>query len=108
MKELFLTVTEMTFLLDGEVLGFGQTVATAPGPEKPGDLPRTLAGGIARMGTFLPAGNTVPRGRWEARLEGQEGYALTFRGERFLLSGGAREVRQERPAQPARRKRAAR
>lgn len=102
MKELYLTVTEMTFLLDGEVLGFGRTVATAPGPETPGELPLALAGGTARMGTFLPAGEDVPRGRWDARVEGLEGYALAFRGDRFLLSGRAREkatpVRERRRA----------
>lgn len=92
MKELYLTVTEMTFLLDGEVLGFGQTVATAPGPETPGELPLALTGGTARIGSFLPAGEEVPRGRWEARVEGLPGYALTFRGDRFLLFGRAQKV----------------
>ena len=98
MKELYLTVTEMTFLLDGEVLGIGQTIAAAPGPERPGDLSSVLSGGTVRMGDFFPAGKTIPRGRWDARLEGEEGFALPFQGDRFLLSGSAREgsaVRRE-------------
>ena len=47
------------------------------------------------MGTFLRAGEDVPAGRWEASLEGEKGYALVFRGEKFLLSA----TRQ--PAVPA-------
>lgn len=96
MKEKYLTITEMTFLLEGEVLGYGQIIAAAPGPERPGEFPRGLTQGSVRMGTFLPAGEDVPAGRWEARLEGEEGYALTFRGEKFLLSAGRRPA--ARPA----------
>ena len=91
MKELYLTVTDMTFLLDGEVLGSGRTIAAAPGPETPGELSRGLEEGAVRMGTFFPAGTQILRGRWEARLEVMEGFALTFRDDRFLLSGTGRQ-----------------
>lgn len=106
MKELYLTVTEMTFLLEGEVLGYGRTVAAAAGPERPGELAARLGEGAVRMGTFLPAGENVPAGSWEATLEGDRGYALTFRGERFLLgrSKNSREVPQARSeGRPTRR-----
>ena len=95
MKEQYLTITEMTFLLEGDVLGYGQIIASAPGPEQPGELSQSLVQGAIRMGTFLPAGEDVPAGRWEASLEGEKGYALVFRGEKFLLSA----TRQ--PAVPA-------
>ena len=95
MKEQYLTITEMTFLLEGDVLGYGQIIASAPGPERPGELSQSLVQGAIRMGTFLPAGEDVPAGRWEASLEGEKGYALAFRGEKFLLSA----TRQ--PAVPA-------
>lgn len=85
MKELYLTVTDMTFLLEGEVLGQGRSIAAAAGPERPGQLPAVLEAGTLRMGTFTPAGDRAPRGRWNARLEGEEGYTLSFRGGRFLL-----------------------
>ena len=92
MKELYLTITDMTFLGEGRVLGHGRTVAAAAGPEQPGDLSLALAGGAARMGTFYPAEGETPRGRWQAVLEGQEGYAITFQGERFLLGRRAAAV----------------
>ena len=92
MKELYLTITDMTFLAEGRVLGHGRTVAAAAGPEQPGDLSLALAGGTARMGTFYPAEGETPRGRWQAVLEGQEGYAVTFQGERFLLGRRAAAV----------------
>lgn len=92
MKELYLTITDMTFLAEGRVLGHGRTVAAAAGPEQPGDLSLALAGGTARMGTFYPAEGETPRGRWQAVLEGQEGYAVTFQGERFLLGRRATAV----------------
>ena len=85
MKELYLTVTDMTFLAEGKVLGHGRTVTAAPGPERPGDIPSLLAGGALRMGVFRPAEDNAPEGRWNALLEGQKGYSLTFRGDRFLL-----------------------
>ena len=72
MKELYLTITDMTFLAEGRVLGRGRTVAAAAGPEQPGDLSLALAGGTARMGTFYPAEGETPRGHWQAVLEGQE------------------------------------
>ena len=68
MKEQYLTITEMTFLLEGDVLGYGQIIASAPGPERPGELSQSLVQGAIRMGTFLPAGEDVPAGRWEASL----------------------------------------
>ena len=92
MKELYLTITDMTFLAEGRVLGHGRTVAAAAGPEQPGDLSLALAGGTARMGTFYPAEGETPQGRWQAVLEGQEGYAVTFQGERFLLGRRATAV----------------
>ena len=92
MKELYLTITDMTFLAEGRVLGHGRTVAAAAGPEQPGDLSLALAGGTARMGTFYPAEGETPRGHWQAVLEGQEGYAVTFQGERFLLGRRATAV----------------
>ncbi len=92
MKELYLTITDMTFLAEGRVLGHGRTVAAAAGPEQPGDLSRALTGGTARMGTFYPAEGETPRGHWQAVLEGQEGYAVTFQGERFLLGRRAAAV----------------
>ena len=85
MKEMFLTITDMTFVLEGEVVGYGRTVVTAAGPEKPEEFPQGLMDGEARIGTFLPAGEDVPRGSWEALLEGEEGFAITFQGDRFLL-----------------------
>lgn len=85
MKELYLTVTDMTFLSEGRVLGLGRTVTAAPGPERPGDLSGLLTGGVLRMGVFRPVQDKVPTGRWNALFEGQEGYSLTFRGDRFLL-----------------------
>jgi len=85
MKELYLTVTDMTFVTEGKVLGHGRTVAAAPGPEQAGDYPAALAEGALRMGTFRPAEGESLLGRWNACLEGQEGYTLTFQGERFLL-----------------------
>ena len=85
MKELYLTVTKMTFLLEGEVLGHGHTVSAAAGPERPGQLPAVLREGALRMGTFSPAGSRVPQGRGSARLAGEGGYALAFREGRFLL-----------------------
>lgn len=94
MKEMFLTVTDMTFLLDGEVLGYGRTVVTAAGPEKPEDYSRGLLDGEIRMGTFLPAGEDVPRGRWDALLEGEEGFAVTFQGDHFLLAPARRRQRR--------------
>ena len=94
MKELYLTVTEMTFLVEGTVLGHGRTVAAAPGPEQPGEFSAALAEGAVRMGTFRPAQGQAPGGCWQARLEGEEGYSLTFRGDRFLLG-------QRRPAAAA-------
>lgn len=93
MKELYLTVTDMTFLAEGKVLGHGRTVTAAPGPERPGDIPNLLAGGTLRMGVFRPVEGEAPSGRWKARLEGQEGYSLTFRGDRFLLGYCPTEVR---------------
>ncbi len=92
MKELYLTITDMTFLAEGRVLGHGRTVAAAAGPEQPGDLSLALAGGTARMGTFYPAEGETPRGHWQAVLEGQEGYAVTFQGERLLLGRRATAV----------------
>ena len=92
MKELYLTITDMTFLAEGRVLGHGRTVAAAAGPEQPGDLSRALTGGTARMGTFYPAEGETPRRHWQAVLEGQEGYAVTFQGERFLLGRRAAAV----------------
>lgn len=94
MKELYLTVTDMTFLSEGKVLGHGRTVTAVPGPEQPGEFPAALAAGALRMGTFRPAQGETPRGSWKAQLEGQEGYTLTFRGDRFLL--GYRPVREEK------------
>lgn len=85
MKELYLTVTDMTFLSEGRVLGHGRTVTAAPGPERPGDIPNLLAGGALRMGVFRSVEGNVPTGRWNAQLDGQEGYSLTFRGNQFLL-----------------------
>lgn len=85
MKELYLTVTDMTFLTGGRVLGRGRTVTAAPGPERPGDIPAALASGALRMGVFWPTRDEAPAGRWTALLEGEEGYSLTFRGDRFLL-----------------------
>lgn len=85
MKELYLTVTDMTFLAGGKVLGHGRTVTAAPGPERPGDIPAALSGGALRMGVFRPVPGEFVSGRWKARLENQEGYFLTFRGDRFLL-----------------------
>lgn len=98
MKELYLTVTSMTFLLEGEVLGHGQTVAAAAGPERPGQLPAVLEAGALRMGTFTPAGDRVPRGRWSALLEGEAGYTLSFRDGRFLLGRAAGKVRDGKRA----------
>lgn len=104
MKEMYLTVTDMTILLEGEVLGYGRTIAAAPGPEQPGEFTRDVREGAVRMGTFLPAGEKVPRGRWNATLEGEEGYTLTFAGERFLLSGSgeARKGQAQRGRKAAR------
>lgn len=102
MKELYLTVTDMTFMTEGKVLGHGRTVTAAPGPEQPGEYPAALAGGAMRMGTFRPTDpEEAPLGRWNARLEGQEGYTLTFQGERFLL--GCRTARQTMPNATRRR-----
>lgn len=85
MKELYLTVTDMTFLAGGKVLGHGRAVTAAPGPEDPGETLAALRDGALRMGVFRPAPGESPAGRWTARVEGQEGYALAFRGDRFLL-----------------------
>lgn len=85
MKELYLTVTDMTFLAEGRVLGRGRAVTSAPGPERPGDIPAALSGGALRMGVFHPAPGETLSGRWKARMEDQEGYFLDFRGDRFLL-----------------------
>ena len=58
MKELYLTVTKMTFLLEGEVLGHGHTVSAAAGPEEAG------SGGIShRRNTLL---GVTGRSRWIA------------------------------------------
>lgn len=92
MKEIYLTVTDMTFLAEGKVLGRGRTVTAAPGPERPGDIPAALTAGTLRMGTFRPAPGEVLSGRWRARMEDREGYFLDFRGDRFLL-GYAPETR---------------
>jgi len=100
MTELYLTVTDMTFMTEGRVLGRGRTVTAAPGPEHPGEYPAALAGGALRMGTFRPAEGEALLGRWNARLEGQEGYTLAFQGDRFLL--GYRPARTTEP-RPARR-----
>lgn len=93
MKELYLTVTDMTFLAEGRVLGHGRTVTAAPGPERPGDIPAAFAGGALRMGVFRPVQGQALAGRWSAQLEGQEGYSLTFRGDRFLLGYSPVRVR---------------
>lgn len=94
MKELYLTVTDMTFLTQGKVLGRGRTVTAAPGPERPGDVPAALASGALRMGVFWPVEGQAPAGRWAALLEGEEGYSLTFRGDRFLLGYRPVEARK--------------
>lgn len=96
MKEMYLTVTDMTFLMDGEVLGHGLTIAAAAGPERPGELPEVLEAGAVRMGTFTPAGDRTPRGRWKARLEGEDGYTLTFQGGQFLLGRAAGKAMDRR------------
>lgn len=85
MKEVYLTVTDMTFLAEGRVLGHGRAVTAAPGPERPGDVPAALAAGTLRMGVFQPVPGEFLSGRWRARMENQEGYFLDFRGGRFLL-----------------------
>lgn len=94
MKEVYLTVTSMTFLAGDKVLGHGLTVSAAPGPENPAQYPDALAAGALRMGTFRPAAGQPPPGRHPARLEGEDGYLLTFRGNRFLLG---RDVPQSLP-----------
>ena len=94
MKELYLTVTDMTFLTQGKVLGRGRTVTAAPGPERPGDIPAALASGTLRMGVFWPVEGEKPSGRWTALLEDQEGYFLDFRGDRFLLGYRPAEARK--------------
>ena len=91
MKEIYLTVTDLTFVLEGEILGRGRIIAASPGPERSGEPGEAFRDGTLRMGSFCPEKDRArPRGRWEASLEGAAGYALTFRDGRFLLSGGRR------------------
>jgi len=86
MKELYLTITDMTFLAEGRVLGHGRTVAAAAGPEQPGDLSRALTGGTARMGTFYPAEGETPRdGQAQKKAKGRgkgPGFMCRWRGRK--------------------------
>lgn len=102
MKELYLTVTDMTFLTEGRVLGHGRAVTAAPGPERPGDIPNLLDFGALRMGVFRPAEGQAPAGRWTALLEGREGYSLAFRGDRFLLGAVPMKLRSPQAAKVGR------
>jgi hypothetical protein len=93
MKEVYLTVTRLSFVLEGRVLGRGQVITSSSAPLPPGALWEESETQPPRMGTLLSHGDgTGTASRWEASLEGEPGYLLTVAAGRFALAKKAPEA----------------
>lgn len=99
MKEIYLTVTEMTFHREGRVIGHGRTISAATGPERPSEQCQRYTEGILKLGVFRAEEKEALIGRWSANFEGEGGYSLTFRGDRFVLGYFPRRERQMKASQ---------
>ena len=93
MKELYLTVTQLSFVLEGRVLARGRIITSSRQPLAPGAIGE--AGEEApRLGMALPVpGEEIPAGRWSASLEGEPGYSLTLAAGRFAIGRAFGDVR---------------
>ncbi len=87
MKEVYLTVTHLSFILEGRVLGRGQVITSSSAPLPPGALWEEQEDQPPRMGTlFSRRDGEAGSSRWEASLEGEPGYILTVAAGRFALA----------------------